>query len=150
ANVFVCRVSLTQGTHPEDSLREVLSALPWVGSDNYLEMRLGFLKTWALRDLAFSTESLTARSQQRATHAHFTGSLSYYGETIAAVQSITADQTRDFATRYLSSDRGRAVLVEPIAIGRAAPRAAPDLRRDATSAKNGVLEAPNLASLGAV
>ena len=33
ATVFICRVELVQGTHPEDSAQTVLKELPWAGGD---------------------------------------------------------------------------------------------------------------------
>ena len=116
ATVFELRVALTVGDHPEKSLKEVISSMPWIGDDEiYLERRFEHLKAWTLQDLVLDAESTETRGQDRALFAHFTGSLGYMGRTVAAIQSITADQARDFATHYLAPERARAVLLEPMA-----------------------------------
>ena len=64
ATSFVCRVLLTEGAHPEQSLRTVLDALPWVGGDEmYLSQRFERFKLGALRELAFSAEGIQARTE---------------------------------------------------------------------------------------
>ena len=116
ATVFELRVALTVGDHPEKSLKEVISSMPWIGDDEiYLDRRFEHLKAWTLQELVFDAESTETRGQDRAVFAHFTGSLGYMGRTVAAIQSITADQARDFATHYLAPERARAVLLEPMA-----------------------------------
>jgi zinc protease len=116
ATVFACRVALTVGDHPEKSMKEVISSMPWIGDDEiYLDQRFEHIKAWALQDLMLEAESIERRGRDRALFAHFTGSLGYMGRTVTAIQSITADQARDFATRYLGPERARAVLLEPIA-----------------------------------
>jgi predicted Zn-dependent peptidase len=116
ATVFTCRVRLTEGAHPEKSLRVVLEALPWVGGDEmFLERRFEHLKLGALRELAYSAESIKHRSLERASFAHFEGSLGYYGTTVAKIQAIGAGKARAFAERYLAPGRARAVLLEPLA-----------------------------------
>lgn len=115
ATVFGCRVKLTVGDHPDKSMKEVISSLPWIGDDEiYLAQRFEHLKAWTLQELVFDAESTETRGQDRALFAHFTGSLGYMGRTVAAIQSITTDQARDFATHYLAPDRARAVLLEPM------------------------------------
>jgi zinc protease len=114
-NVFVCRVELTQGSHPEKSLKEVVAELPWIGGEElYLSKRFRGLKLSHLRGIAYDAESVITRSRERADYAHFAGGASAYGALIEQVKSIDADQARDFAERYLTADRARAVLVEPL------------------------------------
>jgi zinc protease len=116
ATVFGCRVRLTVGDHPEKSMKEVISSMPWIDDDElYLDRRFEHLKAWTLQELVFDAESTETRGQDRAVFAHFTGSPGYMGRTVAAIQSITTDQARDFATRYLARERARAVLLEPMA-----------------------------------
>jgi zinc protease len=115
ATVFGCHVTLTVGDHPDKSMKEVISTMPWVGDDEmYLDRRFEQLKAGTLQELVFDTESTEARGRDRALFAHFTGNLGYLGATVAAIQSITAEQARDFATRYLAPERARAVLLEPM------------------------------------
>ncbi len=115
ATVFGLRVALTVGDHPEKSLKEVVASMPWIGDDEiYLDRRFEHFKAWTLQELVFDAESTETRGQDRAVFAHFTGSLGYMGRTVAAIRSITADQARDFATRYLAPERARAVLLEPM------------------------------------
>jgi zinc protease len=116
ATVFGCRVKLTVGDHPEKSLKEVISSMPWIGDDEiYLDQRFEHLKAWSLQEMVFDAESTETRGRDRAEYAHFTGSVGYMGRTVAAIQSITTGQARDFATRYLAGERARAVLLEPMA-----------------------------------
>ena len=104
--VTIGRVRLLAGTHPEESARTVIGALPWIGGDEYrLERRFTRLKATTLRQLAFSAESMVQRTRDRADYAFFTGRAGLYGDLVAGVQAIDADHARDFAERLLS--RGR-------------------------------------------
>jgi zinc protease len=115
ASVLICRVELTKGDHPEKSMREVVSALPWIGGDEvYLDERFQQLKLARLRELAFDAEDVVNRGLERASYARRTGSASAYGPMIAEVKSITVDQAREFAESYLTADRARAVFLEPL------------------------------------
>jgi zinc protease len=126
ASLFICRVQLTKGDHPEDVLREVIKELPWIGGDEvYLEERVRHMKLGLLRDLAFDAENPVARGMERATYAQRTGRASAYGPLTEEIQSITGDQAREFAERYLSADRARAVLIEPLADDAQPPRPIP-------------------------
>jgi zinc protease len=126
ASLFICRVVLTKGDHPEDVFREVVKELPWIGGDEvYLDERVRMMKLFLLREIAFDAESPVTRGEERADYAYRTGGASAYGPTIAQVQSITGDQTREFAERYLSADRARAVLIEPLADDAQPPRPIP-------------------------
>jgi zinc protease len=116
ASLLICRVMLTTGAHPEKSLQEVVSNLPWIGGDElHLDKRISFLKLARLRELAFAAESVVARGRERASYAQLTGSASAYGPLIARIKSIDADQARDYAARYLTADRARGVFLEPLA-----------------------------------
>jgi zinc protease len=132
ASLFMCRVRLVHGTHPEQSLREVLATLPWTGGDDMgRSWRFDALKRDRLRDVAFEAESARNRALERALSAHHTGSANTYGSLFDGIKSITDDVAEDFARRYLDPARARAVLVEPVhsdwrsgaqvAISRAAP-----------------------------
>ncbi len=114
ASLFVCRVRLSRGVHPEQSLREVLATLPWTGGDDmWLAQRFDHLKLITLRDLAFEAESPRNRSLERAQYAHFVGGANAYGAVVDSAKSITDDVALDFARSYLDPARARAVLVEP-------------------------------------
>jgi zinc protease len=126
ATSFVCRVLLTEGAHPEQSLRTVLDALPWVGGDEmYLSERFERFKLGALRELAFSAEVIQARSEERARFAHYTGNLSFYAATVARMRAVGAGEARDFAARYLMPTQARTALLEPM---REPPPASPAAR----------------------
>jgi zinc protease len=116
ASLFVCRVRLATGTHPDQSLREVLATLPWTGGDDTaLGARFDHLKLDSLRDLAFAAESPTNRALERARFAHFVGGANAYGALVDSAKAITDDVAVDFARRYLDPSRARVVLVRPIA-----------------------------------
>jgi zinc protease len=126
ASLFICRVVLTKGDHPEEVLREVVKELPWIGGDEvYLEERVRHMKLGLLRELAFDAENPVERAMERSAYAHRTGRASAYGPMIEEVQSITGDAAREFAERYLTADRARAVLIEPLAADARPPRPIP-------------------------
>jgi zinc protease len=126
ASLFICRVQLTKGDHPEEVLREVVKELPWIGGDEvYLDERVRNMKLGLLRDLAFNAESPVERALERAAYAHRAGGASAYGPMIEQIQSITGDQAREFAERYLGADRARAVFIEPLADDAQPPRPIP-------------------------
>jgi zinc protease len=135
ASLFVCRVRLSHGVHPEQSLREVLATLPWTGGDDMgLAQRFDHLKLETLRDLAFEAESPRNRSLERAQYAHFVGGANAYGAVVDSAKSITDDVALEFARSYLDPARARAVLVEPLA---------PDARA-ATKAISAKVSAPRV------
>jgi len=126
ASVLICRVQLTKGDHPEEVLREVVKELPWIGGDEvWLEERVRIMKLGLLREIAFSAENPVVRGEVRAAYAYRTGRASSYGPMTEEVQSITADTAREFAERYLTADRARAVLMEPLADDAQPPRPIP-------------------------
>jgi zinc protease len=115
ASLFLCRVRLARGDHPEQSLREVLATLPWTGGDDmWRAQRFDELKLDRLRDLAFEAESSSNRALERALFAHFDGGANAYGALVDSAKSITDDLAVDFAHRYFDPARARAVLVEPL------------------------------------
>jgi zinc protease len=116
SSMLVCRVVLTKGDHPDRSMREVVSALPWIGGDElYLDTRLRALKLARLRDLVSNAEDAVTRARERATYARRTGSPSAYGPLIAQIKAIDSDKARAFADTYLTADRARGVFLEPLA-----------------------------------
>jgi zinc protease len=151
ASLFICRVRLTKGDHPEDVLREVVTELPWIGGDEvYLDERVRQLKLGLLRELAFDAENPEQRGLARAAYAQHTGRASAYGPMTEEVQSITGDQAREFAERYLSADRARAVLIEPLADDAQPPRPIPAARDLATRTGKAPLPAETLSALARV
>jgi zinc protease len=140
ATTLYCRILLTEGAHPEQSMRAVLDALPWVGGDEmYLAERFERFKLAGLRELAFSAEGIQARTEERARFAHYTGNLSFYAATVARMRAVGADEARDFAARYLKPERARAVLLEPL---RDAPPASAAPARSAEDVASVVKHAP--------
>jgi zinc protease len=126
ASLFIARVRLIEGAHPDESLRQVVDALPWIGGDEFrLERRFTRLKVAALRGLAFGAESVVQRSRARADYVSDTGKAGMYGDLVAGVQAVDADHARDFATSTLSRERARAVLVEPFAADARPPTPVP-------------------------
>jgi len=114
AGTFLARVHLTEGKHPEESAKQVIDALPWIGGDGlYFDRRIEHIKASLLRELAQGAESGSSRGEVRAEHAHFLGSPSAYGAKINMIKSLKSDDVGDFAQRYLTKDRARAVLVMP-------------------------------------
>jgi zinc protease len=114
AGTFLARVHLTEGKHPEGSAKQVIDALPWIGGDGlYFNRRIEHIKLALLRELAQQAESGEHRGQTRAEYAHFLGNPSAYGAKIDMIKSLEADDVSDFANRYLTRERARAVLVVP-------------------------------------
>jgi zinc protease len=151
ASIFICRVTLTEGQHPEESLRQVLAAVPWIADDDvFMERRFESLKLAQLRELAFGAESVIHRARDRADYAHFNGSLSAYGGMVGAVKAITPDRARDFTRRYLGRERARAVLVEPIAGDARPPTPLPAAADLATIVAHTPLPAATLEALARV
>jgi zinc protease len=150
-NIFVCRVELGEGSHPEKSLKEVVGALPWIGGEElYLSKRFRGLKLSHLRSIAYEAESVIERSRERADYAHFAGGASAYGALIDQVKSIDDDQARAFAERYLTADRARAVLVEPLGDEAEPARPIPAAANVLDSARNIPLAPATLAQLASV
>jgi zinc protease len=150
-SIFICRVELTEGKHPEASLRQVMEALPWISGDEvFLETRFRHLKLSRLRELAFDAESVISRSRRRAEYAYLTGNAGAYGATIETIKSITSDQARSFAERYLGVERARAVFVEPLGDGGPAGQAAPTAAAPAPDTDRKALPAITLRNLAAL
>jgi zinc protease len=151
ATSFVCRVLLTEGAHPEQSMRAVLDALPWVGGDEmYLAERFERFKLGALRELAYSAEGIQARSEERARFAHYTGNLSFYAATVARMRAVGAGEARDFAARYLMPAQARTVLLEPMREPPAASPAARSAEDVAAAVKHAPLPPATVERLAAV
>ncbi|HVZ70860.1 MAG TPA: insulinase family protein [Polyangia bacterium] len=116
AGAFLARVRLTEGKHPEESAKQVIEQLPWIGGDDldfYFDRRIEHIKLALLRELAQRAESGEARGEVRALHAHLMGSAGAYGDEVATIRSLTGDDVARFAKTYLTKDRARAVLVAP-------------------------------------
>jgi zinc protease len=148
ASLLIARVRLTEGTHPEESLRQVVDAMPWIGGDErYFQHRINNLKLGELRELAFEAEAVLPRSELRAQYAHLTGSVSAYAELVDAIKSIKEDQARDFAATFLGAERARAVLVTPWGADAQTPKAGPLAEDLALAPKREPLPAPTLKNL---
>lgn len=114
-SLFICRVRLVDGKHPEESLRQVVDALPWIGGDEiYPEQRFQGLRLGFLRRMALETESARSRSEELAEYAHFTGDLNAFGAQVEAIKAVNPGVAQTFARRYLGRERARAVLIEPL------------------------------------
>ncbi|HVR02729.1 MAG TPA: insulinase family protein [Polyangia bacterium] len=150
-STLICRVQLTDGKHPDESLRQVVAALPWIGGDEiYLETRFRQLKASLLRELAFDAESVISRSRRRAEYAHLTGNPSAYAALVEQIRSITEDQARDVAQRYLGPERARTVLVSPLGDDAPPAKPIPAARDLATIVKHEPLSQETLRNLGSV
>jgi zinc protease len=115
AGLIACRIRLTEGKHPEASLREVMDALPWLeGSPSWFEQRVRAIKLSQLRDLTTDAESPRRRGELRAQHAHYRGEATSYGTLVDDIKRVTDDSTRDFGERWLTRERARAVFIEPL------------------------------------
>jgi zinc protease len=115
ASMFACRIKLTEGKHPEESLRQVLDALPWIDRDSqWFEHRVTAIKLAQLRNLSLGAESARRRGEARAQHAHYTGQATVYGTLVDNIQHVTVDGLDAFAERWLGRERARAVLIEPV------------------------------------
>ncbi|HVR62783.1 MAG TPA: insulinase family protein, partial [Polyangia bacterium] len=114
AGMLICRIRLTEGTHPQQSVDRVLKYLPWIDDEMYLGRQFLRLKARALRHEAFAAETVDGRAERRADYLHFTGRLGYFGSVMDTITSIEADDALGFAKRYLGPDQAHAVFIEPL------------------------------------
>jgi zinc protease len=150
-SMLICRVRLADGKHPEESLRQVVNALPWIGDDEiYLEYRFEGLKLGAIRRIMLGTESAENRSQDLAEYLHFTGNLNAFQGQVDTVSSVHAPSARAFAQRYLGRERARAVLIEPIDGAGAPPEPVPLAKQFAEDASYPPMPSVTLDSLAKV
>jgi zinc protease len=112
--VLVCRVRLITGARANQAAENVLAELPWTTTDESVFWR-GFepARRAALRDLAFTREDAQSRGRDLAELAHATGELDAVRAAARVWRSITADEARDFARRYLTRARARGVYLWP-------------------------------------
>jgi zinc protease len=123
--ILVCRLRLVAGTHAERTAEHALAQLPWSAEDESVLWH-GFepARRAALRDLAISREDPLRRGRELVELAHATNELDAYGATARVWRSLAPSEARDFARRYLTPARARAVFIEPATGG---PRPATDV-----------------------
>jgi zinc protease len=140
AAMLLCRVSLFEGADPDRSRERVLDQLVriwrWdakqrvattgIGAkrraveqsrgDVYAEQNADFVKLQrsAVTAMILGAESLVARGHERAELTHFSGDPTTYSGQLRAVMSADSPRMTDFAFRYLTRERARSVLVEPL------------------------------------
>ncbi|HET6146957.1 MAG TPA: pitrilysin family protein [Polyangia bacterium] len=130
ASMYVCRVVLHQGAHPERSLEHVVNRLHRVWTDNPdatgsqgESYTLAVRKRSAVVDLLLEAEDLRRHGTQRALSAHFAQDVALYGRATASVTALEQNRVVDYAQRYLTRERARAALFSPPAGEGAQPEA---------------------------
>lgn len=132
ASMLVCRAVLSRGSHPERSLDHVLNRLHLVWSAKQdattvqvNELEFASRKRSAVVGMLLEAESLTARGVSRATSTHFTQDPTTYTRAFRSVATLEQARVVEYAHRYLTRERARAVLFTPPAGGGALPDALP-------------------------
>jgi zinc protease len=141
AAMLLCRVALREATDPERSVEHVVDRLVRIWSwsttargkivrslDGRRQMvpisqaeavrhhDAGFvrLQRRAVTAMMLGAENLVERGGERAELTHFSGDPAAYSRQLQAVMGAGAERVSDFAYRYLSRERARAVLVTPL------------------------------------
>ncbi|MEA2699319.1 MAG: zinc protease [Myxococcales bacterium] len=114
AGIFVCRITLTEGKHPQESAERVMKYLPWIDDEMYLGRRFLRLKALAMRQRAFAAETIQGRAKDRALFTHFSGSPGYFANVMDTIRNIDADDALSFANRYLGRQQAHIVFIEPL------------------------------------
>ncbi|HXI57014.1 MAG TPA: insulinase family protein, partial [Polyangia bacterium] len=114
AGMLLCRISLTEGTHPQESAERVMKYLPWIDDEMYLGRRFLRLKAQAMRRRAFSAETIMGRAEDRALFTHFAGHPGYFATVMETIRNIDADVATTFAQRYLKREQAHVIIIEPL------------------------------------
>jgi zinc protease len=124
ASMLVARVLLHRGDHVERSYERVLDQLVsiWNNSDTRDQARRGLAQdrevareaSGAVVSMMLEAEDLLERGEGRARSTHFSGDPVTYSRRLRALGAVTSTQVARYAEAYLTRDRARAVLIEPI------------------------------------
>ncbi|MRG94185.1 M16 family metallopeptidase [Polyangium spumosum] len=125
ASMLLCRVVLKNGGHPERSKEHVLNQLHrlWGGVEGgaagvLLDAdRFAASKRRAVVQMVLQAEHIGARGLARAEIGHFSGDPAIYTRALANVAALEPQRLTDYARRYLTRERARAVLFAPPASG---------------------------------
>ncbi|WP_434381461.1 M16 family metallopeptidase [Melittangium boletus] len=114
ASLFVVRVILNSGEHPEKSTERVLNQLQnlWDGqiaSRNGLDYRM-----FVLTGLALQAEDVMSRAVSRAERTHFSLDARAFSRSLAATAKVDSTRISRFAYDYLRRERARVVRVRPL------------------------------------
>ncbi|MEZ4314878.1 MAG: insulinase family protein [Polyangiaceae bacterium] len=133
ASILVCRLTLQTAAHPERSVTHVLDQAMWIWAppSNRNDVAVGmqaasfqqFQRTVAT-SMLFDAESLLSRAEERAVAAHFAGDPLIYSRKLGAALSLSFASVSEYAAKYVTQDRARAVLLTPSSKGSKDPASA--------------------------
>jgi zinc protease len=121
ASLLVGRVVLREGADPQRSLTRVLDQLyrnwalderPWergLAEEVRFTHQRGQLATATM----FDAQDIRTRAIERAEFAHFSGDVTVYSKSMAALAQVDRAKLAEFYQTYLNRERARAVLVHP-------------------------------------
>lgn len=155
ASMLICEVVLREGKHPDVSFEHVLDRLAaaWAPLTERQQARedIVFLlrREAAITRLYFEAEDLVGRAQERAALAHFTGDPAVLGRKLLALSNVHPDEATVFASRWVTRERARAVLVRPMPEGSPPPPSV-GLRAESTKPSKHARVTYDIASIGRV
>ncbi len=124
ATIFLCKVTLKEGTHPEKSLDHVLNQLQrtWEPDANGGDARLDDVafdqaRRRSLTNLLFDAQDSIGRGERRAALAHFMDDPTAYATSVRKVAELNRGAVARYAYDYLTRSRARAVLVTKTPVG---------------------------------
>lgn len=121
ASMFLTRVTLREGTHPQRSADHVLNQLHqlWISPESIggrARKRLQFVQVSRSAQVAtlLDSEQIVNRAILRAEYTHFSGNASVYSRADKALATLSSSRVADFSAKYLSRARARMIFVEPL------------------------------------
>ena len=125
ASMLLCRVVLKNGGHPDRSKEHVLNQLHrlWGGVGGgaagvLLDAdKFATNKRSTVVEMVLQAEHIGARGLARAEIAHFSGDPAIYTRALSNVAGLEPQRLTEYARRYLTRERARAVLFVPPASG---------------------------------
>ncbi len=116
ASVLTAAITLREGKDPEHTLKKLLEGFDqlWDASRFFSgEVLFHMRKQVAMLGEVERAENLISRGLSRVSSAHFTGSATADAQVIPALNQMRFRDVSDFASRYVTAARVRAVLVKP-------------------------------------
>ncbi len=130
ASMLLASIPLHKGDHVEKTKELVLDQLVklWSGgdlgsgeeSDSQVEGAIkrerafGQLRNQAVMRMTAGAEDIQNRGTERAVATHFTGDPLVYSRMLKSLGGVSIGQVLAFAGQYLTRDRARAIVIEPL------------------------------------
>ncbi|RKH10563.1 insulinase family protein [Corallococcus sp. CA053C] len=120
ASLFIVRVQLSRGDHPERTAEKVLDQVhkAWtftIEGDSVRQQESDFqgLRRQVVTGMLLDSEALLTRTASRALLTHFTLDVRAYTRAQLALVGLGGTKVADFAYQWLQRDRAHAILVRP-------------------------------------